>query len=275
MKVVVKVTRLTENQEDAWKLGRATACLVHDGHSVAIIHGHHHEDISNCALATIEQCRSCTDDAIVEIERENRNMVGVLNRAGAAALGLRVGDGATCDLRKARCICNRESVELVRMNARWIDCICRNQGVPVISNLALASWGEQCLLDADNLAADCAKAWRADALIYLTTVEGVRSADGATMRWLDISCLDRLKNMSEITHDMLAKLRACGRAIESGVGRVRILPLAHIDCLPVFFSSRIDAGTEVINLQGGMASVEGCEHTVLHAQMNARSARPE
>lgn len=249
MKIVVKLTRL-ENQECAAKFAQAMAGLFHDAHCVVIVHGHRVKN-AKIGLAENGNGHSAMPSAaeIAEVETDNRNLVAALSHAGVPALGLCSVDGGMCKVRRCHFTCPR-GLELATMNSRWIQVICANGGVPVISNVALASWGETCLLDPDTLAADCAKVWQADALIYLTSVEGVRNTDGSTMRWLDISDLEMLRTKVEITHGMLAKLTACRGALESGVGRVRILPLSHLDSLPLFFSSRIDVGTEVIDLSG-------------------------
>lgn len=232
------------------KFARAVADLFQDAHLVAIVHGRHGESVG----VTLPESGNAHPHMfpaaeIAKVETENRTLVAELGRARVPALGLCTGDAAMCEIRR----CHPASpcgVEVASMNSRWIQTICANGGVPVISNVAFAPWGEHCLLDSDRLAADCAKAWRADALIYLTSVDGVRDADGSTIRWLDISHFDVLRAKSEITHDMLSKLTACRTAIESGIGRVRILPLSHVDVLPFFFSSRIDVGTEVVWLGG-------------------------
>jgi acetylglutamate kinase len=257
MKVVIKVTRLSENHEYAMKFAHAVACLFHDAHSIAIVHGPHGGGAGDDLGANgKDQSAILSGAGIGEVETENRSLVAILARVGMSALGICGSDGGMCEIRKVHSGSSRELLELGRMNSRWIEVICANRGLPVISNVAVAAWGEHCLLDADKLASDCAKAWRADALIYLTTVGGVRSADGTTMRWLDIGYLETLTTKAAVTQDMLGKLKACRQAIESGVGRVRILPLSHVDCLPFFFSSRIDVGTEVINLRGGSENVQ-------------------
>ena len=44
-------------------------------------------------------------------------------------------------------------------------------------------------MNADAMASACAIACGAHALIYLTDVDGVKDADGAVMRWLDVSSI--------------------------------------------------------------------------------------
>lgn len=242
MKIVIKLTKLAENHGCAVRFGRAVAGLFQDSHSVIIVHGHTGSAQAG-VVAAVE-----TPVAIAQVQNDNRSLVAILNRTGTSALGISGADGGMCEIRKSHRALGR--MEVASMNPRWVDVICGNRGVPVISNVVLGSGAQHCLFDADEMAAACAGAWRADALIYLTSVDGVRDLDGSTIRWLDISNLDGLENKATVTQDMLGKLKACRQAIASGVGRVRILPVSHVDSLPLFFFSRIDFGTEVIASRG-------------------------
>ena len=73
------------------------------------------------------------------------------------------------------------------MDPRWIEAIWANGAVPVISSLALGSDGEYYNINADQMAAACAVGCKANALIFLTDVPGVKGADGAVIRWLAAS----------------------------------------------------------------------------------------
>ena len=54
----------------------------------------------------------------------------------------------------------------------------------MFSSLALGSDGEYYNVNADQMASACAVACRADTLIFLTDVPGVKDADGAVIPWL-------------------------------------------------------------------------------------------
>ena len=59
--------------------------------------------------------------------------------------------------------------------------------VPVISSIALGFDGEYYNINADEMAAACAIGTKADALVFLTDVPGVKGADGNVMRWLSLA----------------------------------------------------------------------------------------
>jgi acetylglutamate kinase len=119
-------------------------------------------------------------------------------------------------------------------------------GIPVISSVALGFDGEYYNVNADTMAAACATACEADALIFLTDVPGVKDAQGIVIPWLNASELPALIADSVIAGGMLPKLEACTRALREGVKRVRILPAEQVDALLQFYSSNLNCGTEVM-----------------------------
>jgi len=68
---------------------------------------------------------------------------------------------------------------------------------------------------------------------------------GGILRWLDIESFNG-SCAAALGDEMRGRLEACAMALRLGVQRVRILPLSNIDCLPSFYFSSIEYGTEVI-----------------------------
>jgi acetylglutamate kinase len=112
--------------------------------------------------------------------------------------------------------------------------------------MALGFDGEYYNINADEMATACAKACKADALVFLTDVPGVRGATGEVMRWLSIDQIAEMSKSGVITGGMLPKLGACREALLHGVKRVRILPAEAAKVLPDLCTSRVAEGTEVM-----------------------------
>jgi len=119
--------------------------------------------------------------------------------------------------------------EICAVEPRWIETIWEQGGIPVIASLAVGAVGEYYNVNADQMAAACAVACQASALIFLTDVAGVKGADGAVIRWLDLSQVASLVESAVVQGGMLPKLEACRHALSKGVGRVRILPASEAE----------------------------------------------
>jgi acetylglutamate kinase len=116
----------------------------------------------------------------------------------------------------------------------------------VIAPIALGFDGEYYNVNGDEMAAACAVACHADALVFLTDVPGVKGADGNVLRWLSIDQIAEMAKNAIISGGMLPKLGACREALLNGVKRVRILPAEAAGSLPDLCSSRVAHGTEVM-----------------------------
>ena len=85
--------------------------------------------------------------------------------------------------------------EIVASDPRWLDAIWQLNGVPVLCSMALGFDGQYYNINADEMAAACAVACHADALVFLTDVPGVKGANGEVLRWLSI---DQIAEMAKI-----------------------------------------------------------------------------
>jgi acetylglutamate kinase len=236
---------------------RAIANLVQDGNQVAVVHGGgiqltktlaqlgKKSEFINGLRVTDAETR---DTALMVLAgRVNKGLVAALGSVGQPAFGVSGGDGLMFRARKKRTDPDLGFVgEIAASDPRWIEAIWQLQGVPVISSMALGFDGEYYNINADEMAAACATACRADALVFLTDVPGVRGANGEVMRWLSIDQIAEMAKSAVISGGMLPKLSACREALLHGVKRVRILPAEAAKVLPDLCTSRVAEGTEVM-----------------------------
>lgn len=258
MKFVVKLGGATlENQEILHQCAQAIAELVKDGNQVAVVHGggvqltrtlkqlgKQSEFVAGLRVTDAE-----TRDAALMVlgGRINKSLVASLGAHGQAAVGLSGGDGLIFRARKKRTAPDLGYVgEIVASDTRWLETIWKMGAVPVISSMALGFDGEYYNVNADEMASACAVACKADALVFLTDVPGVRGADGEVMRWLSVDQIATLTKDEVISGGMLPKLSACREALLQGVKRVRILPADAASVLPDLCSTRVNYGTEVL-----------------------------
>lgn len=258
MKFVVKLGGATlENPEALHQCAQAIAELVKDGNQVAVVHGgglqltrtlkqlgKQSEFVAGLRVTDAE-----TRDAALMVlgGRVNKFLVASFGAHGQSAVGLSGGDGLVFRARKKRTAPDLGYVgEIVASDPRWIETIWKMGAVPVISSMALGFDGEYYNVNADEMAAACAAACKADALVFLTDVAGVRGADGEVMRWLSVDQIGTLTKSEVISGGMLPKLSACREALLQGVKRVRILPADAASALPDLCTSRVVHGTEVL-----------------------------
>ena len=258
MKIVVKLGGTT--LEDDALLHRAAVAITQlaEEHHVAVVHGggtaltrmlnqvgKTSEFIDGLRVTDAET----RDFAVMVLAGHmNKKLVAALASVGQPAMGLCGGDGMAFRARKKTP--NGHDLgfvgEISAADPRWIETIWQQGSVPAISSLALGCDGQYYNVNADQMASACAVACRANALIFLTDVPGVKDADGLVIRWLDLNQAEQLAQKSVIHGGMLPKLEACRMALTRGVNRVRILPADEVEALPEFYTTRIESGTEVL-----------------------------
>ena len=236
---------------------RAIADLVRDGHQVAVVHGGgvqltrtlkalgKQSEFINGLRVTDAETRDVA--LMVFAGKVNKTLVAALGAIGQPAVGLSGGDGLSFRARKKRTAPDLGFVgEIASSDARLIEAVWQTNSVPVFCSMALGFDGEYYNINADEMAAACAVACPADALVFLTDVPGVKGASGAVMRWLSIDQIAEMAKSAVISGGMLPKLGACREALLNGVKRVRILPAEAAGSLPDLCSSRVAYGTEVM-----------------------------
>ena len=241
---------------------RAITELVRDGNQVAVVHGGGVQ-LTRMLKALGKQSEFVAGLRVTDAEtrdvalmvlagKVNKGLVAALGALGQPAVGLSGGDGLMFRARKKRALLDVGKPdlgyvgEIVASDPRWIEAIWQLNGVPVISSMALGFDGEYYNINADEMAAACAIACHADALVFLTDVPGVKGANGEVLRWLSIDQIAEMAKTAVISGGMLPKLSACREALLNGVKRVRILPAEAAGSLPDLCSSRVAHGTEVM-----------------------------
>ncbi len=259
MRLVVKIGgAAVDDKAMLQQCARAVAQLTAEGHQVAVVHGGgaaltrmmHQLGKESEFINGLRVTDGATRDMALMVLAGgvNKALVAALSAIGQPAMGLCGGDGLAFRARKK--MTNGVDLgfvgEISSADPRWIEAIWNCDAVPVISSLALGSDGEYYNINADQMAAACAVACHANALVFLTDVQGVKGPDGAVIRWLKLKEIEVLERDLVVSGGMLPKLAACKEALRRGVGRVRILPASEASHLPDFYSTRIESGTEVM-----------------------------
>jgi acetylglutamate kinase len=153
--------------------------------------------------------------------RVNKRIVRTLVGAGVDALGLSGEDGAlvTAELAAGGTLGRVGVVSAVR--AELLEWMLDRGVTPVLAPVSLGSDGRALNVNADEVAAAVAVAADAEELLFITDVEGVLE-DGVVRPVLSVGDAQSLIAANVATGGMALKLRAAIRALETGVGSVRI-----------------------------------------------------
>jgi acetylglutamate kinase len=257
MKLVIKIGGAAlDDRQVVSRFAKTIPSLSREGHKLVIVHG------GGAALSrTLKQLGCETtfinglrvtdaqtrDVAVMVLAGQlNKQLVAAIGEAGQPAIGMCGGDLRMVLASKKKQPDLGYVGEVCAVDASWIERFWDAGVVPVISSLALGFDGEYYNVNADQMASAFAIACAAHALVYLTDVAGVKDADGAVLRWLDINAIAEMVEATTVSGGMLPKLEACTSALKKGVTRVRILPATRAEVLPGFFTHPIDCGTEVI-----------------------------
>jgi acetylglutamate kinase len=195
----------------------------------------------------------------------NKEIVTLINQHGGRAVGLSGKDGELILAKKMTLTVeeagkrSRLDVGLVgevrAVNPTVIESLDRSDFIPVIAPIGVGDKGETYNINADLVAGKVAEALRAEKLILLTDVEGIRDAAGAVVPALDIERAQQMIHDGTIGEGMIPKVECCIDALRSGVKKTHIIDgrVRHAVLLEIF--TREGVGTEVVrSLQrGGVA----------------------
>ena len=187
---------------------------------------------------------------MVLIGQVNPQLVSAINVHGALAVGV---SGEDAGLIRARM---RDSElgfvgDIEAINPGILEGLMNEGFVPVVATVGTDGSGQAYNINADTVAGAIAEALRAEKLVYLTDIEGLRRVvdDPASLiRQTTADELDSLIADGTIAGGMIPKVESCTHAVRNGVGRAHILDgrIPHVLLLEIFTDAGI--GTMV---QGG------------------------
>ena len=168
-----------------------------------------------------------TDAATMEIVemvlagKINKDVVTALNKAGGTAVGLSGKDGRLLLAEKVQ---REDGVDLgfvgqpKHVNTAVIEAI-RDAGlIPVIAPIGVDEDGQGYNINADTAAGAIAAALKAERLIMLTDVDGVKDSNGKLISEIRRPEIASLIKGGTVSGGMIPKLEMCAAAVTSGVG---------------------------------------------------------
>ncbi|MGH7101823.1 MAG: acetylglutamate kinase, partial [Acetobacteraceae bacterium] len=182
-----------------------------------------------------------TDQRMVEVVEMvlagtvNKQVAGLITRAGALAVGVSGKDGGMIRARKL-CRTRRDpesNIERVldlgfvgepeQVDVRVIDALTGAGLVPVIAPVGMDDSGQTYNINADTVAGAVAGALAADRFLLLTDVAGVLDRAGRLVAEMSVSDAEAGIADGTITGGMLPKIETCIKAVKAGVKAVTIM----------------------------------------------------
>ena len=184
----------------------------------------------------------------------NKDIVSHINKNGGRAVGLSGKDGSLIMARKmlkkdkndpSKTVDIGFVGEITSVNPQVINTLDSNQFIPVIAPVGFGEDGQTYNINADTAAGAIAGALKAEKLILLTDVEGVKDKSGNLLSTLTEPQVQRLIGSGDISGGMIPKVTCCCKALDEGVAKAHIIDgrVEHAVLLEIF--TDIGIGTQI------------------------------
>jgi acetylglutamate kinase len=176
-----------------------------------------------------------TDEETMEVVqmvlsgKVNKDLVGLIQRAGGKALGLCGLDGGLLAAAKKAGEADLGLVgEIEEVKVGVLEAALQGGFIPVVATVAggVGSDPKSYNVNADTAAAAIAVALKAEKLLLLTDVPGILrdvKDSGTLIKELPRSGVAQLQKDGVLSKGMIPKVECCAKAVDGGVGRAHII----------------------------------------------------
>jgi len=186
---------------------------------------------------------------MVLVGKTNKEIVSLLNTMGGNAVGLCGIDGKLIECEKMMTSVDGEDVDIgsvgriTKINCEVLQMLANDAFIPVVAPIGIGKDGESYNINADTVAGAIAAALKAEKLMLLTDVSGLKKSDDSDEIIYEISQKGIFNMIDEgtISGGMIPKTLSCIDAIDAGVKRVHIIDgrIPHCILLEIFTDTGI------------------------------------
>jgi len=203
-----------------------------------------------------------TDEATMDVVemvlggQVNQEIVGLICHHGGRAVGLSGKDDSFIRARKLESVRAKDKGgerevdpgrvgEVKHINPEIVDNLVRSGFIPVVAPVGVDEDNRSLNINADTVAGKVAEAVKAEKLLLLTDVDGLRASDGTLVRSLTAARATELIDSGIISGGMIPKVQCGLEALAGGVKKVHMIDgrLRHAVLLEIFTDEGI--GTEI------------------------------
>jgi len=187
----------------------------------------------------------------------NKEVVGYINQHGGRSVGLSGKDGGLLlceklieEIKRADGTLEKVDIgfvgDVVKVDAAILETLEKGGFIPVIAPVGVGAAGESYNINADLVAGKVAAALKAEKLILLTDVSGVKDRQGTLLSSIAMADVPELIDNGTITGGMIPKVTCCTNALTGGVHKAHIVDgrVEHAILLEIF--TNIGIGTEIL-----------------------------
>ncbi len=233
MKLVIKAGgSLLEDSATRNAIARQLAGMARE-HELVVVHGGGQQvtrfleerGLTSRFVAGLRISDEPVVDAVIKViaGSVNKRLVSAIVAAGESAVGLSGVDGPLT-------IAERADIALGFVgnpgptDGRLLDTLVKAGYLPVVACIAGDREGNIYNVNADQMAVSCATGWRAEKLLFLTDVPGVKNQAGRVLPHISAAEVGGLIEAGTAYGGMQAKLQAAMTALRTGIGEVIIAP---------------------------------------------------
>jgi acetylglutamate kinase len=187
----------------------------------------------------------------------NKEIVSLMNAHGGKAVGLSGKDGGLIKAKKKFLKISPEKGrgrkidlglvgDVTHVDAHLLLSLEKEGFIPVISPIGTSQEGETLNINADSVASFIASAMKAEKLILLTDVPGVKDKKDRIISTLTKQQIKKLIKDGTIAGGMLPKVQACLQSLEGGVSKTHIIDGRVPHCLLLEIFTKSGIGTEIL-----------------------------
>lgn len=187
----------------------------------------------------------------------NKEIVAIINSHGGRAIGLSGKDGGLIRakkklLRKSIATGEEEVIdiglvgEVDSVEPGILNCLERDGFIPVIAPIGIGKDGSAFNINADYVASAIATSLKAEKLILLTDVPGIKDERDNVISSINRKDIKGLIDNGTVSGGMLPKVQACVSALEGGVKKTHIIDGRVPHCLLLEIFTKEGIGTEIV-----------------------------
>jgi len=188
---------------------------------------------------------------MVLVGKTNKEIVSRLNQNGAKAIGICGIDGRLIECERLSADSEGNPLDIgfvgkiTKINTRVLQMLTNDEYIPVVAPIGIGPDGESYNINADTVASEIAAALKAEKLMTLTDVEGVKvkneQGEDVVISTLNEKEILDLIDRGVISGGMIPKVMGCLDTVRRGVGRAHIIDgrIPHCLLLEIFTNKGI------------------------------------